>query len=99
MQLGFFDSLHKWLATMVNLKFSGRDNGVKLMQYLREGLVLHLFETVVLKSGGGCILLRSSMTEAERVRRGQERERRVKTRREIAEMEEEEEEEAIERSL
>lgn len=83
MQLGFFDSLQKWLATMVNLKISGRNNGVKLMQYLREGLVLQLFKTVVLKSGGGCKLLRSSMTEAERVRRGQEGE----------------DEEAIERSL
>ncbi|KAH7836525.1 hypothetical protein Vadar_002424 [Vaccinium darrowii] len=75
---------------MVNLKISGRFKGLKLMQYLREGLVLQLFDIVVLKSGGGGKLLRTSMTEAAgRVRRGEERERRVKMRREIAEMKEE----------
>ena len=56
--------LHKWLATMVDLKISSRSKGVAL-QYLSEGLLMQLFVIVALKSGGGFKLLRSSMTEGQ----------------------------------
>lgn len=66
-QLAFLDSLHRWLATMVDLKISFKSIGDEELQYLRDGLWMQLFMIVELKSGGGCKLLRSSTTVAESV--------------------------------
>lgn len=65
-QLGLLETLHKWDATMVNLKIWGRSKGVEL-QYLREGFLMQLFVMVALKSWGGCSLSRSSITVAENI--------------------------------
>lgn len=70
-QLGFFDSLQRWLATMVNLKISRRwswsiavteeeEEGVVVAQYRRDGSFKQLEMMVALKSEGGCKLARSS---------------------------------------
>lgn len=68
---------------MVDLKISMRSKGEEELQYLREGLLRQLLLMVELKSEGGCKLLRSSTTEAERIRGGEieTREKKEKKRR------------------
>jgi len=51
---------------MVDLKISLRSEE---LQYLKDGLWMQLFLMVVLKSGGGFKLLRSSTTDAECIAR------------------------------
>lgn len=66
-QLGFLDSLQRWLATIVYLNISSRLTMGEKLQYLRDGFLRQLFIIVVLKSGGWCKFLRSSSTVAQNV--------------------------------
>jgi len=47
-----FDSLQRWLATIVNLNISSKSMIGEEVQYLRDGLLRQLERIVELKPGG-----------------------------------------------